>query len=57
MLMKLREQYMTMELASEVLEKFKGHFLYAIMEKDFLQGKINKYLQVYIDRRLLEQFN
>jgi len=34
---KLREEYMTMELAKEILDTFKGHFLYPIMERDFLE--------------------
>lgn len=56
LLIKLREEYMTPEFIQSVLADYEGNFLHPIMEKDLKEGKINKWLQVYIDRKLLSEF-
>jgi len=45
---------MTEEFIFEVLESYANHFLYALMKKDYDNGKINKFLQAFVDKRLLE---
>lgn len=45
---------MTEAFIFEILESYANHFLYALMRKDYDQGKINKFLQAFVDKRLLE---
>ncbi|MCF2221050.1 hypothetical protein H9Q08_17325 [Chryseobacterium sp. PS-8] len=53
-LQKLREEYMSEEFILEVLESYQNHFLYALMKKDYENAKVNKFLQAFIDKKLLE---
>ncbi|MDD2987131.1 hypothetical protein [Flavobacterium sp.] len=53
----LREQYLSDEFIQAVLEEHKGGFLYPIMEKSRKESKtLNKYLQGFVDKKLLEEF-
>ncbi|MCW3159677.1 hypothetical protein [Chryseobacterium oryctis] len=56
-LQKLRDQYMTEELILQVLESYQENFLYTLMKKDLENGKINKFLQVFVDKKLLELYD
>ena len=55
-LQKLRQEFMTSDFIEAVLEQYKDNFLYSIMEKARRQGKTNKFLQEYVDRKLIEEF-
>ncbi len=53
---KLREEYLNNDFIEAVLAEHEGEFLYSIMENTRKQGKVNKFLQEYVDRKLLEEF-
>ena len=56
-LQKLREGYQTPELVEKVLAEQQGNrFIYPVMLESRKQGKINKYLQGYVDRKLVEEY-
>ena len=48
-----KSKYLNNEFIEQVLEKYTTHFLYNLMLKDYQNGKINKFLQAFIDRELL----
>ena len=52
-LIRLKSKYLSNEFIEGVLEKYTTHFLYNLMLKDYQNGKINKFLQAFIDRELL----
>jgi plasmid replication initiation protein len=53
----LREQYQTPELVEKVLAEHEGNrFIYPVMLESRKQGKVNKYLQRYVDRKLVEEY-
>lgn len=53
-LQKLREVHMTEKFILDVLESYQWNFIYNLMKKDYDNGKINKFLQAFIDKKLLE---
>ncbi len=55
LILKLREQYMSPDFIETVLAEYELNFLHHIMKKDWEQGKINKFLQGFIDRKLREE--
>ena len=56
-LQKLREEYQTPELVEKVLAEHQDNrFIYPVMVESRKQGKINKYLQGYVDRKLVEEY-
>lgn len=57
LLQKLREEHQTPELVEKVLAEHEGNrFIYPVMLESRKQGKISKYLQGYVDRKLVEEY-
>lgn len=55
-LQKLREEYMNDDLINTVLSEYEWNFLHPIMQKDWKAGKINRFLQGFIDRKLRDLY-
>ncbi len=53
---KLRAQYLSDEFIEAVLEEHRDSFLYSIMEKSWKEGKVNKYLDAFVNKKLVEEF-
>ena len=57
LLEKLRKQYMTEELIGAVLKEHEGTLLHPMMARKLQEkGTPDKYLQGFVDKRLLEEY-
>jgi hypothetical protein len=54
----LREEFLTPEFTESVVEELQQNntFMYKLVEKDYKEGTINKYLQTALDIRLEKEF-
>lgn len=52
----LRNQYQTDDFVQQVLQTQEGTILYTIMKRDWEAGKMNKFLQGFVDRELEQQY-
>ncbi|MCY1660964.1 hypothetical protein [Chryseobacterium sp. SL1] len=54
----LREEYLTPEFTQSVVEELQQNnaFMYKLVEKDYENGIVNKYLSIAIDLRLEKEF-
>ncbi|WP_370688410.1 hypothetical protein [Chryseobacterium sp. EO14] len=54
----LREEFLTPEFTESVVEELRQNntFMYKLVEKDYKEGTINKYLQTALDIRLEKEF-
>lgn len=57
LLQKLREEYQTTELIEQVISQLQGNrFVYPIIVESRKDGVVHKYLQGYVDRKLVEEY-